>query len=199
MSAARPPIVLFDVMDTLVRDPFPDHLLAFFGMTLSDLARDRHPTAWVEFERGELTAAQYYQTMFADGRPVDGPAFERHICRGYAWIDGMEALARELAERQHPMHALSNYPVWYRMLDAQLGISRYVPWTFVSCVTGVRKPDLEAYRGAARTLGVDPGECLLVDDRRGNCEAAAETGMQVHHFENAPALRRVLEAASVLR
>eukprot|EP00268_Persea_americana_P025646 TRINITY_DN24982_c0_g1_i3.p1 TRINITY_DN24982_c0_g1~~TRINITY_DN24982_c0_g1_i3.p1 ORF type:complete len:104 (+),score=28.59 TRINITY_DN24982_c0_g1_i3:34-312(+) len=46
------PILLFDVMDTLVRDPFYQDVPAFFGMPMKELLETKHPTAWIEFEKG---------------------------------------------------------------------------------------------------------------------------------------------------
>lgn len=46
------PVLLFDIMDTLVRDPFYQDVPAFFGMSLKELIDIKHPTAWIEFEKG---------------------------------------------------------------------------------------------------------------------------------------------------
>ena len=42
---------------------------------------------------------------------------------------------------------------------------------------GVRKPDPEAYLLVARRLGVEPGECVVVDDLAANVRGAAAAGM----------------------
>ena len=96
------------------------------------------------------------------------------------------------------MHALSNYTPWYRMVEERTGLSRYVPWSFVSCKTGVRKPDPEAYLGAARLLGVAPSECLFIDDRAVNCEAAEAVGMPSIVFSDAALLRKELVGRAVI-
>jgi len=46
------PVLLFDIMDTLVRDPFYQDVPAFFGMPFKELIDVKHPTAWIEFEKG---------------------------------------------------------------------------------------------------------------------------------------------------
>lgn len=48
------PILLFDIMDTLVRDPFYEDVPAFFGMSFKELIDCKHPTAWLEFEKGSI-------------------------------------------------------------------------------------------------------------------------------------------------
>jgi rhodanese-related sulfurtransferase len=50
----------------------------------------------------------------------------------------------------------------------------------------VRKPDAEAFRVAARGLGLEPEACVFVDDLATNVEAAREVGMRaVLHQEPA--------------
>ena len=97
------------------------------------------------------------------------------------------------------MHALSNYPEWYRWIEERLGLSRYLSWTFVSCQTRVRKPDRAAYEHAARELGVPPEQLLFVDDREVNCAGARSVGMRAVHFRGDVAeLRSALEASGAL-
>lgn len=192
------PVLLLDVMDTLVRDPFREEMPAFFGMSLDELLAVKHPTAWVEFEHGDLSEPEFLARFFADGRPFDVDGFRDHVRASYRWVDGMEELCAELHAEGVPMHVLSNYPCWYEMIEAQLSLSRFVEWSFVSCRTGVRKPHADAYLGAAGTLQVGPERCLFVDDRASNVEAARDVGMDALVFQGAPALRSELQARGVL-
>jgi HAD superfamily hydrolase (TIGR01509 family) len=183
-------IVLWDVMDTLVRDPFREVMPAFFGMTLDELLLAKHPSAWGHFERGQTTEREFLASFFRDGRAYDTAAFIECIRRAYRWVDGMEPLLASMCARGRAMHVLSNYPAWYQWIEERLGVSRYVPWTFVSCRTRVRKPEPEAFLLAARALGVAPGECLLIDDRPQNCDAARAIGMEAIWFRGDAALLR---------
>lgn len=189
-------ILLLDVMDTIVQDPFWD-MPAFFGCSFEEIWKDKDPTSWVEFEHDDIDEAAFVSRFWADGRALDHEAFIALFRDGYRWIDGMEALLADLKAAGVTMHALSNYPRWFQMIEAKLELSRYLQWTFVSCLTGVRKPDPEAYRGAARTLDVDPAQCLFVDDRGSNCKAAAEVGMGAIKFVGADDLRAQLRGRGI--
>lgn len=171
------PILLLDVMSTLVTEPFLENIPAFFGMSLEELMAVKHPTAWVEFEHGHIDEATYAARFFRDGRGLDLDAFKAMIRASYAYMEGVEALLGELKAEGYAMHALSNYSSWYRIIEEELGLSRYLEWSFVSCDTGVRKPAPEAYLGAAQRLGVPPSRCLFIDDRRSNVAAAEAVGM----------------------
>ena len=191
-------VLLFDVMDTLVVDPFYTVFPAFFGAPLREVLRQKNPNAWPAFERGELTEAQYRARAFVDGRAYDYDGMTAQIFAAYRFVDGMEALLGALAEAGAKMHILSNYPVWYRQIEARLSLSRFLPWTFVSCETGVRKPDAEAYLGPARRLGVSVDQLVLIDDRAQNCDAARALGLDAILFEGAVPLRAALFARGFL-
>ncbi|HEX4353725.1 MAG TPA: HAD family phosphatase [Polyangiales bacterium] len=178
--AAR--IILWDVMDTLVRDPFRDAMPGFFGMTLAQMLEAKHPDAWVRFERGELSEPDFLRSFFHDGREYDHAGFKAFIAAAYEFIDGIPPLLAALQARGHAMHVLSNYPEWHTLIETRLQLSRFVAWTFVSCKLGLRKPDPAIYRQAAQALSVGPSDCLFIDDRARNCEAARAVGMDALQF-----------------
>jgi FMN hydrolase / 5-amino-6-(5-phospho-D-ribitylamino)uracil phosphatase len=192
-------VILWDLMDTLVRDPFFTHMAGFFGLSHEQLLKAKHPTVWREFELGRLTEHELYRSFFRDGRAVDGEGLKACMRGGYSWIGGMEGLLGDLHARSVEMHLISNYPDWYRLCDQEVHFSRFVKPSFVSCHTGVRKPDPEAYLGACRTLGKTPDQFVLVDDRSVNCDAARSLGMHALHFDgDVWALRQALVALGLL-
>lgn len=193
-ASPRPGAIFFDVMDTLVRDPFRDVIPGFFGLGLEELLAVKHPSAWVEFERGERDGASFLRDFFADGRAFDHAGFEAAVKAAYEWVPGMEPLVAALHALGVPLVALSNYPSWYEWIEERLGLGRYLDWARVSYRTGVRKPDPEAYLGAARALELPPRACLFVDDRQSNVDAARAVGMDAVRFEGAGPLREALVA-----
>lgn len=191
-------ILLWDVMGTLVHDPFFSEMPAFFGMSFESLLEAKHPSAWVQFELGELSEDDFLRRFFADGRGFDHAGFVAAVRSSYRWLPGLEDLLVELQAKGFEMHAFSNYPIWYRLIEERLGVSRFLDWTFVSCVTGVRKPDTEAYKRVMRELAVPAEQCLFIDDRAGNVEVAREQGIDALVFEGVDRLRTSLGNAGFL-
>ena len=78
---SAPRAILWDVMDTLVVDPFRQVMPSFFGMTLAELLEHKHPTAWVCFERSELSEAELKEVLLLSaiycGVPAANTAFHR--------------------------------------------------------------------------------------------------------------------------
>jgi FMN phosphatase YigB (HAD superfamily) len=157
----------------------------------------KDPAAWIDFEHGRIDEATFYERFFLDRRAWDGPGLKGFMERCYAWMDGMEDLLAELAAAGHAIHALSNYPIWYRMIDDKLRLSRFLQWSFVSCDTGFWKPDSAAFLHAAEALGVEPRACLFIDDREVNVDVARGVGMDAIHKTDAEAVRGELRRRGV--
>jgi HAD superfamily hydrolase (TIGR01509 family) len=167
-------------------------------MTFDALLEAKHPSAWVEFELGECSEEDFLESFFADGRDFDRQGFVSAIRSAYRWLPGIEQLLMELHGSGCAMHAFSNYPVWYQLIEERLRLSRFLNWTFVSCITGKRKPDPTAYAHVLSELGVPPEQCVFVDDRASNCEAARQGGIRSVRFEGVDPLRASLREAGVL-
>lgn len=181
--------IFFDVMDTLVHDPFHDVMPGLLGLTTDELVRTKHPTAWVDFELGRIDEPTFLQIFLPD-RAWDPQGFCAAVREAYRWLPGIEPLLAELrAHADRPgLYALSNYTPWFAWIEECCRLSRYLDRAFVSYQTGVRKPDPEAYLAPCRALGIAPRDALFVDDRPVNCDAARGVGMDAIVFRGAPDL-----------
>ncbi|MQL78797.1 hypothetical protein Taro_011214 [Colocasia esculenta] len=106
------PVLLFDIMDTVVRDPFYEDVPAFFRMPMKDLLEQKHPTAWMEFEKGLIDEMELARRFFKDGRPIDLEGLKECMKIGYSYVDGVEDLLQDLRRNNYEMHAFTNYPIW---------------------------------------------------------------------------------------
>ena len=185
-------------MGTLIHDPFFTEMPAFFGMSFEDFLGAKHRNAWVEFELGQRTHTEFMQDFFADGRAIDVAAFSECVQNAYRWLPGMESVIKRLHESNVPMHVLSNYPSWHEWIEERLSISRFMPWSFVSCKTGVRKPEEDAFELVTEALASKPQDLILVDDRAINCRSALAFGIDAIHFENAEQLHEALRRRKIL-
>jgi len=192
------PVLLWDVMGTLVHDPFFVEMPEFFGMSFDAMLAAKHPSAWVQFEVGRRTESEFLNSFFADRRDFDHRGFVAAMRTAYRWLPGMEELLADLRGRGCAMHAFSNYPVWYELIEQRLGLSRFLEWTFVSCRTGLRKPDPAAYLRVIEELGIPAEQLILVDDRESNCQAAQHGGIGAMKFEGIDSLRAHLTESGVL-
>lgn len=183
-------VVLFDLMDTVVVDPYRDAVRAATGREVSEVRPYRDPAAWPAFEVGELDEDAFFARFWADGvdLPLDVSAFHRTRRAGYRWVAGMRDLLDDVGDRAE-RHIASNYPEWIEELRARFRLDERTEGMWASCHLGVRKPADEFFSRVLAGIGAEPGEALLVDDRAVNCDAARDLGLAAHHFSDAAGLR----------
>ena len=70
-----------------MRDPFYDEVPKFFDMTLKELYRVKHPTAWIDFEKGQICEDALVSNFFKDGRSFDSEGMKRMMVS--RTLDGM--------------------------------------------------------------------------------------------------------------
>lgn len=199
MGSVMVKVLLADLMDTVVRDPYLDALQAGTGMAVEEIRRLRDPKAWPAFEIAAIDEDEFARRFFRDPRAgrFDLAAFNRTRRAGYCYVPGMERLLDALAgvcER----HAATNYPVWIEELRADLALDERFEGIWSSHELGVRKPSPEFYRRILAGIGREPEECLFVDDRADNCAAAEQLGLRVHVFDGADGLADRLRAEGLV-
>jgi epoxide hydrolase-like predicted phosphatase len=57
---------------------------------------------------------------------------------------------------------------------------------------GIRKPDAKIFELAAQRLGVEPSQCVFIDDVADYCEGARAVGMTAIQYKNVDQLKRDL-------
>jgi epoxide hydrolase-like predicted phosphatase len=191
-------VVFFDVMDTLVKDPFHQGMHKVFGFqSFEEFVNATDSQTWLDFELGKLNEEQVAQNFFKSAglaTQFDWKLLKEFLWNHYVWMEGVEFVLKALQEGQETvqLHVLSNYPPLYKMIEEKLQISKYVKWSFVSCDIGLRKPDWKIFQFAVETLGVSPQCCLFVDDRKVNCDAAKQLGFHTIHFQDSQKLKKQL-------
>src|SRR5439155_810079 len=158
-----------------------------------DAFRHNDKTCWPEFEVGAIDEATFARRYFANAPHLrfDLDAFHRARRSGYAFLPGMRELLVALGGRV-ARHVASNYPIWIDELHATFGFDALFEGVHASCHLRVRKPAPEFYEKLLAAILTPAGECLFVDDRAANCEAAERAGMKTHVFEGAEGLARRL-------
>lgn len=190
-------VVAFDLMDTVLSDPFREALHAATGLALEELFARRRPEVYPAFERGELDEDAYWAHYAQAGIEADAVAFHQVRRAGTAFLPGMAELLDEL-DGVVMRATASNYPHWIEELEATHLVGRFEV-VLSSYHLGVRKPDAAFYTTLLQRLGMAPHEVLFVDDRVGNVDGAKAVGIASHHFTDAETLRTWLVGHGVLR
>lgn len=194
----RPPVavVAFDLMDTLVRDPFREALHAATGVQPRELFARRDPEVYPALERGEIDEVAYWASYDEAGIAVDPERFHEVRLAGTSWLPGMRSLVDEV-RRHCRVVVASNYPHWLADHEDEL-LAGACDEVVGSYQLGARKPDLAFFEALLGRLDVDdPARVVFVDDRPTNLEGAEAAGMVAVEAGPADRLRADLVAAGV--
>jgi len=150
-------------------------------------------------ERGECSGAEFEQILAARLLRTDG---------GFVTADGllqrMFAASTRVPAMYDMIRTVRGAGFRTALLSNSWGCDEYpradFPGLFdavvISGECGMRKPEQAIFLHAAKSLGLDPEQCVFIDDIEANVAAAAACGMTgVHHadaIQTAAALRDLL-------
>ncbi len=144
---------------------------------------------WGELDRGVLDEDEVVNMLREDNRAYSREfdliwANRDKLVKPYDYAVGM---IEALKERGFRVYLLSNYPKNLFALHTEKGCFPFidkVDGKIVSGVVKLVKPDREIYECLLKTYDLKAEECVFLDDRKENVEAARNIGMAGILFEN---------------
>ena len=136
---------------------------------------------WNEFDRGTITIESYCEKL-----KEENPQFSAEIDKVFdsGWVSNMFILDRDvsrfLEEMSHKyrIFILSNVSECVLEYIKTLGFWRHVTGGTYSYLIGACKPEKEIYETFFRENNLNPRECLFLDDKPENIQAAQKLGMK---------------------
>jgi FMN phosphatase YigB (HAD superfamily) len=197
----RTPTVLFDLGNVLVRLDMPRGL-AHFRRLAPQRVPDTLEQAAVFFSeaslgcnRGTVSPEDFVKTL---ARQLGDPklSFSRLVD---AWCDifipwpEMESLVEEVLTAGHRAYLASNTdPIHWAYLASCIGVLQRMDGIFLSFETGLLKPDPTFFRALLERFGLAAADCVYLDDRADNVEAARSLGIRGCVHTDAVATRAFL-------
>ena len=159
--------------------------------------------SWNRFQDG----GRSFQDGLAAAREQHGDA-ARHLA-GYLAafaltidrpVPGTWEIAEALLARGVPMYAITNWSAdsWPHALARYPRLEEIFRDIVVSGQVRQLKPAAAIYRLLMDRNGLEPGDCIFIDDSMANVEGARAVGMDAIHFTGAEALGRELAARGLL-
>jgi putative hydrolase of the HAD superfamily len=163
--------------------------------------------AWAKFERAEIDIDTFDRLFAAESLALGGAEVRGRdvlpLLSGYLRPEMVEAL-RRIGENFKTGCITNNLPA--NAIGSQSGRSLYVSEVMVlfdhvieSAKIGLRKPDPRIYRMMVEALGVDPKNCVYLDDLGVNLKPARDMGMTTIKVLSAPQAIAELEAVTALQ
>jgi len=168
-------------------------------------AANHFENAWAKFERAEVDLATFDTLFAAESLALGAEVRGRDVVpllSGDPRPEMVEAL-RRVKQKFKTGCITNNLPA--NAIGSSGGRALYVAETMAlfdhvieSAKIGLRKPDPRIYRMMTEALGVDPKNCVYLDDLGVNLKPAREMGMTTIKVIDAPQAIRDLEAATGL-
>jgi putative hydrolase of the HAD superfamily len=168
-------------------------------------AINHHENAWAKFERAEVDIETFDRLFAAESLALGAEVRGRDVLpllSGDLRPEMVEAL-KLIKSRFKTGCITNNLPA--NAIGSASGRTLYVAEVMAlfdhiieSAKIGLRKPDPRIYRMMIEALGVDPKNCVYLDDLGVNLKPAREMGMTTIKVANAPQAIAELEAATGL-
>lgn len=148
---------------------------------------------WRTFQAGGMTEREYWARRCEEfheisGEPAQMPFFMAHLYSG-SEEELVRPAARQLIvdakQAGIPVGILTNDLTAFhdqQWLD-RMTILREFDFMVDGRTDGVMKPDPQAYLLMAERMGVQPEECVFIDDQPGNLVGAEGVGMRTVHLD----------------
>jgi len=193
--------LIFDLNDTLVVGltgigPQLEPLLHAPAETIPDLFREN---PMLDFLLGHCTEDEYLENIKAlHGWKVDiqaiKPILREHFKQA---IPGMPGMAAELA-KSYPLYLLSDQGrEWAEAVEQTHPFMALFTRRFYSWDMHCRKTDPQTFARVVGQIGAQPAGCLMIDDRQGFLDFAAQAGLQTALFTGSEPLRNQLARLGV--
>jgi len=128
-----------------------------------------------QLERGELEVPEFEQ-RFGPLLGVREPeGMVQRLFAGVEADDRMVDAVRRVKASGRPTGLISNS--WGGVSYDRVQVDELFDSMVISGEVGLHKPEPEIFELGAERLGVEPSECVFVDDLRENCEGAEAVGM----------------------
>lgn len=194
--------IIFDIGNVLAsfrwRDLFKD--LGFTGEKFDRIsaATVLHPTMWNEFDRSQMSDEEIIAKCIERA-----PEYESEIrliftqtellveeyAYSFDWINGLK-------EQGYKVYLLSNYGKTSFEAAKEHGRLSFLPLVdggVISYEVQIVKPEPEIYKALLNKYNLKAEECVFLDDRRDNIEAAKAIGIYGIVVENGEQAQKALE------
>ncbi|MBI5129616.1 MAG: HAD-IA family hydrolase [Rhodopseudomonas palustris] len=168
-------------------------------------AANHFENAWAKFERAEVDLDTFDELFAAESRALGAEVRGKDVLpllSGDLRPEMVEAL-RRVKQSFKTGCITNNLPA--NAIGSASGRTLYVAEVMAlfdhvieSAKIGLRKPDPKIYRMMTETLGVDPNNCVYLDDLGVNLKPAREMGMTTIKVTSADQAIAELEAATGL-
>lgn len=166
--------IIFDMYGVIVKQT-GDDFVPYVQQTFPNLKPEEIYEPWFKADIGELTSLEVWAAIGFQG---DLEKIEKEYLDTIELSDGFLDFIKAV-RKQYKLAIISNDSSrWSSYLREKFDLNQYFDVISISGDLGIQKPDERIFRLTVEKLGVNAEDCLYIDDREGNLEAAGKVGMK---------------------
>ena len=173
--------IIFDIGGVLIGYNWMDFLMQLFNdEEKAKRLRENIFKHWNEVDRGVISDEELLELFASDAPDLkdDIKYFWDHIGEALWQFDFTKDWLKELKDRGYQLLYLSNWSNHVRECALkQLDFIPLMDGGIFSYEVKLIKPDHAIYEEIIRKYELNPEECVFLDDKLANCEAARECGL----------------------
>lgn len=166
--------IVLDMYGVIVKQT-GDDFVPYVQQTFPDLKPEEIYAPWFKADIGELTSLEVWEAIGFQG---DLEKIEQEYLDTIELNEGFIDFIKRVS-KEYKLAIISNDSSrWSEYLRKKFDINQYFDVISISGDLKMQKPDERIYRLTIEQLGVNAEDCVYVDDRETNLEAAERVGMK---------------------
>ena len=166
--------IVLDMYGVIVKqtgDEFVPYVRQFFP----DLREEEIYIPWFKANIGEMSSLKIWKEI---GFQDDLEKIEEEYLDTIELSDGFIDFVEKVRSKYKLAIISNDASRWSKYLREKFDINKYFDVISISGDLKMKKPDERIFLCTIEKLGVNAEECIYIDDRRGNLEAAKKVGMK---------------------
>jgi len=196
--------VIFDCSETLLSFEAVDYLASLVGSR--EEAERIHFTmftspAWHLYDNGQLPEEELESALLPLLPEKDRAIAARYLkewINTYGIIEGAPEVVEDVRKAGYKTYLLSDFPPCFNVLWEKYEFLHHFDGRIVSCEIGYSKKDGVIFDILLQTFGLDPAECIFIDDIPRNIRIGEEHGISGILFTGVEPLREELARRGIL-
>lgn len=173
-------VIVLDMYGVIVKQT-GDDFVPYVQRTFPNLKPEEIYTPWFKADVGELTSLEVWESLGFKG---DIEKIEKDYLDTIEINDGFLDFISSVS-KHYKMAIISNDSSrWSKYLREKFDINKYFDVISISGDLKIQKPDERIFQLTIEQLGYKAEDCLYIDDREGNLEAASKVGMNAVLFNS---------------
>ena len=166
--------IILDMYGVIVKQT-GDDFVPYVQQTFPDLSIEEIHTPWFKADIGELTSLEVWEAIGFKG---DLEKIEKEYLDTIELSDGFINFIEKVKDKYKLAIISNDSSRWSKYLRDKFDLNKYFDVISISGDLKIQKPDVRIFLLTTEKLGLNAEDCIYIDDREGNLEAAKNLGMK---------------------